>query len=139
MSDKTTVDSNILLYAHDLDADEKQDIAQELLGELWASHNGVLSPQVLQEFYVNATRKLATPLAKPFAQSIVEKYANWCIDTTSAEVLSAFRIEREAKISFWDALICASALKSGATVLLSEDMNSGKKIAGLRIQNPFAE
>ena len=92
---------------------------------------------MLQEFYVNATRKLAQPLAKPFAQSIVEKYATWCIETTSAEVLSAFRIEDESKISFWDALICASAVKAGASVLPSEDMNSGQEIAGIRIQNPF--
>ena len=137
MSDKTFVDSNILLYAHDLDAGDKRSIAKDLLVDLWDSRGGVLSPQVLQEFYVNATRKLAKPLAKPFAHSIVEKYASWCISTTSAEVLSAFRIEREVRISFWDALICASALKSGATILLSEDMNSGQKIAGLRIQNPF--
>ncbi len=138
MSGKTFVDSNILLYAHDRDAANKQRTAEDALSELWASRSGVVSPQVLQEFYVNATRKLAQPLAKEFAQTIVEKYSNWCIETTSAEVISAFRIEREARISFWDALICASALKSGATVLLSEDMNSGQQIAGLRIQNPFA-
>jgi len=138
MSGKTFIDSNILLYAHDLDAGKKRSMAEEALRELWASRSGVVSPQVLQEFYVNATRKLAKPLTKEFAQSIVEQYANWCIETTSAEVLSAFRIERDAKISFWDALICASALKAGATVLLSEDMNAGQHIAGLRIQNPFA-
>lgn len=137
MTARTFVDSNILLYAHDLEAGSKQRTAEHVLSELWASRSGVVSPQVLQEFYVNATRKLAKPLAKEFAQTIVEKYATWCIETTSAEVLSAFRIEREAKISFWDALICASAVKSGAAILLSEDMNAGQQIAGLRIQNPF--
>jgi predicted nucleic acid-binding protein len=137
MSAKTFVDSNILLYAHDWDAGAKQSIAERLLSELWDSRSGVVSPQVLQEFYVNATRKLAKPLAKPFAQSIVEKYANWCIETTSAEVLSAFRIEGEAKIGFWDALILASAVKAGAEVLLSEDLSSGQKVAGIRIRNPF--
>ena len=137
MIGKTFVDSNILLYAHDHDADKKQRIAEALLSELWASKQGVVSPQVLQEFYVNATRKLAQPLTKPFAQSIVEKYATWCIETTSAEVISAFRIEDEAKISFWDALILASAAKAGAEVLLSEDLSSGQKIAGIRIRNPF--
>jgi predicted nucleic acid-binding protein len=60
------------------------------------------------------------------------------IETTSAEVLSAFRIEREAKIGFWDALILASAAKAGAEVLLSEDLSAGQKVAGIRIQNPFA-
>jgi predicted nucleic acid-binding protein len=138
MSDRTFVDSNILLYAHDLDAGNKQRIAEGVLAELWESRSGVVSPQVLQEFYVNAVRKFAKPLPKSFAQMIVEKYSQWCIETTSTEVLSAFRIEREAKISFWDALICASAVKAGATVLLSEDMNPGQQVAGLRIENPFA-
>ena len=138
MTDKTFVDSNILLYAHDLDAGAKRSAAADVLTKLWAGRAGVVSPQVLQEFYVNATRKLARPLPKQVAQSIVEKYAHWCIDTTAAEVVSAFRIERDARISFWDALICASALKSGAAILLSEDLNPGQRIAGIRIQNPFA-
>jgi predicted nucleic acid-binding protein len=137
MSVKTFVDSNILLYAHDWDAGSKQRIAEGILSELWDSRSGVVSPQVLQEFYVNAIRKLAKRLERPFAQSIVEKYANWCIETTPAEVLSAFRIEREAKISFWDALIVASAAKAGAEVLLSEDLSSGQTVAGVRVRNPF--
>ncbi len=128
-------DSNILLYAA---SNAPEDAAKRAAARRVLALPGVgFSAQVLQEFYVNATRKLAQPLTKPFAQSIVEKYSNWCTETTSTEVLSAFRIEREAKISFWDALICASAQKAGATVLLSEDMNAGQKIAGLRIQNPF--
>jgi len=137
MSVRTFVDSNILLYAHDRDAGAKQSIAEGVLGHLWASRSGVMSPQVLQEFYVNATRKLSTRLEKPFAQSIVEKYANWCIETSSAEVISAFRIEDEMKINFWDALILASAMKAGAEVLLSEDLSAGQKVAGILIQNPF--
>jgi predicted nucleic acid-binding protein len=137
MTEKTFVDSNILIYAHDLDAKEKRIAAEALLRELWANRSGVLSPQVLQEFYVNATRKLSKPLPRVTARLIVEKYALWCIDTTAAEVQMAFRIEDEARINFWDALICASALKSGAKVIFSEDMNSGQSIAGIRIENPF--
>jgi predicted nucleic acid-binding protein len=98
----------------------------------------ILRQKVLQVFYVTVTRKIAKPLSRREAREIVEDLSVWCIDTTAVEVAAAFRIEDEAKISFWDALICASALKSGATVLLSEDMNSGQKIAGLRIENPFA-
>jgi predicted nucleic acid-binding protein len=67
----------------------------------------------------------------------VEDFRVWCIDTTAGEVATAFRIEDEARISFWDALICASALKAGAEVILSEDMNAGQKVAGIRIENPF--
>jgi len=92
----------------------------------------------LQEFYVNATRKPKRPLMKAEARRIVEIFSAWCIQTTSVEVATAFRIEDEAKISFWDALICASALKSGADRILSEDMSHGQRIAGLLIENHFA-
>jgi len=138
MSAKTFVDTNILVYAHDVDQAEKHLIARRILIELMSNRSGALSPQVLQEFYVTVTRKIAKPLSKRAARDIVEDYSVWCIATTAVEVATAFRIEDEARISFWDALICASALKAGATVLLSEDMNSGQKIAGVRIENPFA-
>jgi predicted nucleic acid-binding protein len=137
MSAKTFIDTNVLIYAHDLDQKEKRSIAQRLLIELLKNRSGVLSPQVLQEFYVNVTRKIAKPLTKRAAREIVEDFRVWCIDTTAIEVTTAFRIEDEAKISFWDAMICASALKAGAEVILSEDMNSGQKVAGIRIENPF--
>jgi predicted nucleic acid-binding protein len=83
------------------------------------------------------TRKIAKPLSKREAREIVEDYSVWCIDTTAAEVAAAFRIEDRAKISFWDALILASAAKAGAEVLLSEDFSSGQKVAGIWIRNPF--
>jgi predicted nucleic acid-binding protein len=137
MSAKTFVDTNILVYAHDVDQAEKHQTARDILIELMSSRSGALSPQVLQEFYVTVTRKIAKPLSKREAREIVEDYSVWCIDTTAMEVATAFRIEDEAQISFWDALICASAVKSGASVLLSEDLNSGQEIAGMRIQNPF--
>src|ERR1700735_3281188 len=138
MNAKTTfVDTNILIYAHDVDQKEKHSIARMLVTELLKTRTGVLSPQVLQEFYVNVTRKIAKPLTKRAARDIVEAFRVWSIDTTAAEVTTAFRIEDEAKISFWDALICASALKAGAEVILSEDMNAGQKVAGIRIEHPF--
>ena len=138
MNARTTfVDTNILIYAHDVDQKEKHPIARMLVTELLKTRRGVLSPQVLQEFYVHVTRKIAKPLSKRAAREIVEDFRVWCIDTTAAEVATAFRIEDEARISFWDALICASALKAGAEVILSEDMNAGQKVAGIRIKNPF--
>jgi predicted nucleic acid-binding protein len=65
------------------------------------------------------------------------RFAMWCVDTTHAEISAAFRIEDDYRIGFWDALIVASALKSGANRILSEDLNAGQTIAGLRIENPF--
>lgn len=83
------------------------------------------------------TRKIANPLPKATARAVVNSYAVWCIETTTADIPVAFRIEDEARISFWDALIVAAALKAGAGRILSEDLNAGQVISGVRIENPF--
>src|SRR5579864_2886888 len=114
MNGKTFVDTNVLIYAYDVDAKAKHETAKSLLQELWSERTGVLSPQVLQEFYVNVTRKIAHPLSKESARLVVNNYVVWCMDTTPAEISTAFQIEDQAKIGFWDALIVATALKSGA-------------------------
>jgi predicted nucleic acid-binding protein len=134
---KTFVDSNVLIYAHDVDAKAKHETAKEVLRQLWPERSGVLSPQVLQEFYVNVTRKISTPLSKNAARLIVSSYSIWCGDLSPAEIASAFRIEEESKIGFWDALIVASAVKYGASRILSEDLNDGQLISGVRVENPF--
>jgi predicted nucleic acid-binding protein len=138
MNDKTFVDTNVLIYAHDADAGPKYEIARDTLRDLWSRRAGVLSTQVLQEFYVNVTRKIATPLPKSTARAVVDSYAVWCVDTTPAEISAAFRIEDEGGIGFWDALIVAAARKAGAARIMSEDLNPGQIIAGVRIENPFS-
>lgn len=137
MSDRTFIDTNVLIYAHDVDAKSKHEVAKSVLAELWRQRTGTLSTQVLQEFYVNVTRKIAVPLSKPVARMVVNTYAIWCVETTPAEISSAFRIEDESRIGFWDALIVASAAKCGASRILSEDLNADQMIAGIRIENPF--
>jgi predicted nucleic acid-binding protein len=99
----------------------------------------VLSVQVLQEFYVNVTRKIPTPLTRETARLVVSSYSIWCAETGATEISTAFRIEDESRIGFWDALIVASAVKSGATRIFSEDLNAGQRIAGILIENPFAK
>jgi predicted nucleic acid-binding protein len=138
MSDKTFVDTNVLIYAHDVDAGAKNETAKSVLDKLWSERTGVLSVQVLQEFYINVTRKIATPLPKESARLVVSSYSMWCTETTAAEIYSAFRIEDELRIGFWDALIVASAVKSGASRILSEDLNDGQRISGVLIENPFS-
>lgn len=138
MNVKTFVDTNILIYAYDRDAGTKHQIAKGILQGLWGHRTGVLSSQVLQEFYVNVTKKIAMPLTKPSARAVVDSYIVWCVDTTQTEILTAFRIEDEARIGFWDALIIAAAHKAGAARILSEDLNPGQTIAGVRIENPFS-
>jgi predicted nucleic acid-binding protein len=138
MNGRTFVDTNVLIYAHDVDAKSKHEIAKSVLRDLWSERTGVLSMQVLQEFYVNVTRKIASPLPKDAARSVIDSYSIWCVETTPAEISAAFRIEDESRIGFWDALIVASAAKAGTVRILSEDMNNQQMIAGIRVENPFA-
>jgi predicted nucleic acid-binding protein len=137
MSGKAFVDTNVLIYAHDVDSAAKHESAKHILKELWNTRTGALSAQVLQEFYVNVTRKIPKPLPKSAARAIVNNYLVWCVETTTAEISAAFRIEDEARIAFWDALIIAAAIKAGADRILSEDLNARQTISGVRIENPF--
>lgn len=138
MNGKTFIDSNVLIYGHDIDAGKKHELAKNVLRQLWAERTGVLSAQVLQEFYVNVTRKIRTPLQKEQARKVVESYAVWCSEaTTVADILAASKTEEDAKINFWDALIITLAAKTGATRLLSEDLNPEQSIGGVTIVNPF--
>lgn len=99
---------------------------------------GRLSAQVLQEFYVNATRKIRQPLARAAARDIVRDYALWIErPTTAATIARASEIEELAQLSFWDALIVASAEDQQAAELVSEDLQHGQRIAAVRIRNPF--
>lgn len=139
MSARTFVDTNVLIYAHDADAKAKHETAKKVLQELWSERVGVLSLQVLQEFYVNVTRKIARPISKGSARLVVNTYIIWCVETAAAEISTAFRIEDESRIGFWDALIVASAIKGGANRILSEDLNPGQTISGVRIENPFGK
>jgi predicted nucleic acid-binding protein len=138
MNGKTFVDTNVLVYAHEADQGAKHEIAARIVDALWSEGTGAVSMQVLQEFYVTVTRKIARPISKSAARFLVEDYAAWCIETTPTEISAAFRIEDQARISFWDALILAAAQKSGSTRVLSEDLNAGQKVVGIRIENPFA-
>ena len=138
MSAKVFVDTNVLVYAHDIDAGYKQLKALEILLDLKQQRSVAVSMQVLQEFYSTVPRKLASRVPKDEAREIVEDFSYWCVATTPADINRAFQIEDEARINFWDAMIISAAIKSGASVILSEDLNPGQIIAGIQIENPFA-
>jgi len=139
MSDVVFVDTNILVYAHDADAGVKRDRAIEKLRSLWDSDAGRLSVQVLQELYVNITRKISTPVARSTAREIVNIYGAWVREPTTLDTVTrAIDITALAQISFWDALIVASAEQAGATELYSEDLNDGQIVAGVKIVNPLS-
>ncbi|OGP75087.1 MAG: twitching motility protein PilT [Deltaproteobacteria bacterium RBG_16_49_23] len=136
--DKIFVDTNVLVYAHDVDASQKHQIAQRLLSDLWNKRAGVLSVQVLQEFYVTITRKLIHPLTAREARNIIRNYLTWHIEINdSLSVLNASRIEENYKLSFWDALIVAAASRAKVTKVQTEDLKSGQVIEGILIENPF--
>jgi len=108
---------------HDTHDTAKHRAAAELLAELWASGLGVLSTQVLQEFYSTATRKLQPPLSPPQARQVVHDYSDWCrVDTDPLLVISASRLSGQHSINFWDALIVEAAQRSGAVELVTEDL-----------------
>lgn len=139
MRERTFVDTNVLLYAHDTSAGDRFLRARLRLIDLWQDGTGVLSTQVLQEFTVNATRKLAKPLAPIDARRVVATYAAWPVHLPGPEhVLAASEVAERHHLSFWDALILTSAAAMGATRLLTEDLQDGQIIDGVEIVDPFA-
>jgi predicted nucleic acid-binding protein len=140
MRGRVFIDSNILIYAHDLDAGPKRSVAARVLEEVWEEGTGVISTQVLQEFYVNVTCKIPNPLPLAKARGILENYLYWHIETNDpTTVLQASEIEERHRLSFWDALIVASACRARAAKILTEDLNHGQRIEGVLIENPFLD
>jgi predicted nucleic acid-binding protein len=131
-------DTNILVYLFDQDVPDKRDRAKMLFQQEVEAGRFVTSTQVLQEFYVAATRKLAVPLPMADAEEAVRALADLSIvPVDSSLILSAIDRSRSMQVSFWDALIIEAALSVGATCLLTEDLQHGRQIDGLRITNPF--
>lgn len=132
------MDTNVLLYAYDASAGARHDAAAELVGRLGRDRSGVLSVQVLQEFYVNATRKIAVPLAPATARDRLRILGRWPVHSpAAADVVAAAELADAAQLSFWDAMVVRSAAEMGCRVLWSEDLNHGQRIAGVEILNPF--
>jgi len=134
----TFVDTNVLVYAYDRDDPEKHERAVAVLTELWDDRLGVVSTQVLQEFYVTVTRKLSRPLSRTDARAVVNTMRHWPVQPIDADdIVEASELEQRHRLSFWDALIVTAAKRSGAERLLTEDLQHGRRIAGLVIENPF--
>lgn len=134
------VDANVLVYAFDASAKIKQAMARELIERLWASGTGCLSVQVLQEFFVTVTRKVAKPLTVDEAADRIREFSAWKVFAPSADdVLAVIAIQQQAEISFWDAMIVRAAAEAQCDVLWTEDLNDGQSIRGVRIRNPFVK
>ena len=134
----TFFDTNVLVYLFDTDSPEKADRAKAVFGEAVEEGRFVISTQVLQEFYVTVTRKLAVPLSVVDAEEAVRGFAELSVTPVDVpQVLAAIGRSRTMQISFWDALIIEAALSVGATRLLTEDLQHGCRFDGLRVENPF--
>ena len=132
------VDTNVLLYAEDAADAVKHRAARDWLRSLWMRRCGRLSGQVLNEFYVNATRKLRPPMPVGDARAEVRRYQRWqpwLNDHSTVE--TAWATEARYGLHYWDALMVAAARQQGCKLLLTEDLQHDQMIDSVRIVNPF--
>jgi predicted nucleic acid-binding protein len=139
MTGRTFIDSNVLVYSVDESPAQKIKHGQAVRLLSRQPEDLVVSTQVLQEFYVVTTRKLKSPLSEERAARAVRGLAK--LDVVGVDVslvLAAVDTSRTAKLSLWDALIVEAASRAGCDQVLTEDLNAGQVISGVRIVNPFA-
>ena len=133
---RSFIDTSVLIYAEASDVPAKQRAALSILKQLYEGANGVLSTQVLQEYCNVALKKLRLPLQHVRAQlDLYEQFE--VVQVTPVIIRAGLDFHQTRNIAFYDAIILASAQASGCAVLLSEDMNAGEVIAGVRVVNPF--
>lgn len=133
------VDTNVLVYAYDPVDPGKQARAISAINRLADSGRGVLTAQVLGEYFVTVTRKISPPMPVAVADRSVANYVrSWNVLSLTAErVLEATHGVRKHGFSYWDGLIWATAKHHGIANVLSEDFSDGARIEGVRFHNPF--
>lgn len=137
MSGRTFLDTNILVYAVDEDDATRRDACRKVIASTAADGSGVISTQVMQEFYVAATRKLGMPPLA--AKGVLKTFAVFEIVHVSPELIQgAIDCSVLNTLSFRDALIVASAASAGCARVLTEDLNAGQTVLGVAIENPLA-
>jgi predicted nucleic acid-binding protein len=138
MNAKVFVDTNVLVYARDTADLKKHQQARAWLEELWQKRRGLLSFQVLHEYYVTVTRKLDPGLSPGEARSDIRSLLAWNPLPADQPLLeTAWRIEDTFKVSWWDSLIIAAAQVAQARFLLTEDLQAGMDFEGVKVVNPF--
>lgn len=140
MSGRRFVDTNVLVYLFDTDAPAKRKRSRELLAADGVEGRLVISTQVLQELFVTLTRKLAVPLPPDQALAILDSLEELPVTTIDRPLVrAAAELSIRHRISLWDALIVEAARTGGCRVLLTEDLQHGWEIGGLRVENPFRD
>jgi predicted nucleic acid-binding protein len=138
MSGKVFLDTNVLVYAFDAFDAKKHKTAMSIVDKAFRQKNGIISTQVLKEFFVTVTRKISVPLDTDEAKLIVENLSVLeVVDTTVPLIISGIDICKKHSLSFWDSLIVAAAKISKCSILISEDLSHGTKIEGIAVKNPF--
>lgn len=139
MSGRFFLDTNLLVYAIDASDPAKQGIAIRWLAAAHRTGDGIVSYQVVQEWFNVVLRKAAVPLKPDEAiahyRTLIEPL--WRIQSSPELLDTALDLHRRGLFSWWDALIVSAAVHGGCDRLLSEDLQHGRQIAGIRIQNPF--
>jgi len=131
-------DANVLASLIDADSPDKRKKARSLFQKHVEAGDILLSTQVLQEFYVVVTRKLARPLDAAVAAEAVSNFAELpSVQIDSELIVSAIHRSRNNQLSFWDALIVQAAIEGHASTLYSEDMQHGQMQDSLRVIDPF--
>lgn len=130
------VDTNILIYAHDGGAGAKHKASVALLERLFEDNSGMISIQVLSEFYAAATKKLGMKGSE--AEEVIRDLGSWTLHRPGhSDLLRASELHRKHQLSWWDAMIVHSAQELGCSVLWSEDLADGHRFGSLTVRNPF--
>lgn len=138
MTARYFVDTNLLVYARDTSAPERNRIALGWMESLWRERNGRLSIQVLQEYYQVVTRKLRPGMPPPEARADIQDLLCWEPQAMDGDVLRlAWIAEDRWGFSWWDSLIVAAAQEQGCDYLLTEDLQHGQELNGITVLNPF--
>jgi predicted nucleic acid-binding protein len=136
MAARSFFDTNVLVYADERSAPAKQRRAVDLVAEHRRAGTGVVSLQVLQEYFVAATRKLHVEVR--IARRKVELLAEFDVAQLEiTDILAAIDLHRLHGFSFWDALVLRAAKQTGCGVLFTEDLQEAREVDGIRIVNPF--
>ncbi|MBI4617201.1 MAG: PIN domain-containing protein [Planctomycetes bacterium] len=140
MSGRVFVDTNVLVYAHDKTDTAKNARAQAVVKDLWVTHLGVISSQVILEFFTVVTRKVAKPIPSAEAHGLVSLYLRaWHVVWPTPELVEkTLGRSVQDNRTVWDSQIIESAIAAGADELLSEDFTDGERFGAVRVRNPLA-
>jgi predicted nucleic acid-binding protein len=139
VSEKYFIDTNVVVYAYDSHDPRKQRTAQRILTEALAEERGVLSVQVIGEFFTAVTRRIPVPLSVDEAGAIIDILCVMPVQEVDASMVRrAIETGKIYGLSYWDSLIIAAAERAGCSRLVSEDMNDGQRYHSVVVENPFA-